>query len=263
MAELITQERLQPALLDRLTDAAPFKERVEVTIEASALRRTGIERDELRRVFESHHLRLIEKRPDEAGEHDASGLIEVYESEHGSNGLQRLLEHELGSGGGYRASVASVVNIVDRKRLPNTVESRRGRVISNKQLKECVLRDLAWLLNTANLMSVQELQAYPHARSSVLNYGVPDLTGSTASGADVEAIAAGIRRAIEVFEPRLRRVMVTPAPAEDTAGGGNVLAFRIEAELWGQPAPEQLLLHTELDLESADATIYSGEPRGG
>lgn len=261
MAELTTQERLQPALLDRLTDAAPFKERAEVAIDESSLQRTGLGRGELRRLFELHDLRLVEERPRNAGDNGSGGPIEVYESEYGSRALKSLLEHKLGSGG-CEIAVGDIVKVVDRKLLPNTVESRRDRVISGKQLKECVLRDLGWLLNTGNLMAVQDLQAYPRAQSSVVNYGISDLTGGTASGTDVERVAAGIRWAIEAFEPRLRGVVVTSAPVDGVAGAGNVLAFQIEAELWGQPAPEQLLLHTELDLESADATVREGGAGG-
>ena len=64
-------------------------------------------------------------------------------------------------------------------------ESRGERVMSMRQLRESVLRDLGWLLNTSNLTSVHDLTAYPQVAQSVLNYGVPDLTGLTVSSVDV------------------------------------------------------------------------------
>ncbi len=56
-------------------------------------------------------------------------------------------------------------------------ESRHKRVLSLQQLREGVLRDLAWLFNAGNLGSVQPLDDYPEVQTSVVNYGVPELAG--------------------------------------------------------------------------------------
>jgi type VI secretion system protein ImpF len=39
----------------------------------------------------------------------------------------------------------------------------------------------------------------------------------------------------------------------------NALVFRVEAELWGQPTPQRLLLRTQIDIESADVMITDTE----
>ena len=58
---------------------------------------------------------------------------------------------------------------------PRRVESR---VISRSRLRELVLRDLAWLFNTTAPDAAHRLGASaPHARRSVLNYGLPALSG--------------------------------------------------------------------------------------
>src|SRR5215469_352362 len=44
-------------------------------------------------------------------------------------------------------------------------------------LRVTVRRELNWILNTTNLASVQNLDAWPEVRTSVLNFGVPDLAG--------------------------------------------------------------------------------------
>ena len=51
------------------------------------------------------------------------------------------------------------------------MESRDKRVLSMRQLKEAVLRDLAWLLNTANFDSEGKFDEYPFAAESVVNFG--------------------------------------------------------------------------------------------
>lgn len=259
MAELTTQERLQPSLIDRLTDTTRFKERVELAVDEQAVTAAGTSRAELRALLDAHDLHLVETRA--GGE--SEGDIEVYESGPGTAALNRALERTVGgSGKGAEAPVRDLVAVVSRRLIPNTAEPRRDRVISGKRLRESVLRDLSWLLNTGNLAAIEELGPYPGVQRSVVNFGIPELTGTTASSADVEAVAAAIRRAIEIFEPRLGRVSVTPSSGADRPDG-NALGFVIEGELWARPTPEPLFLHTELDLESAHAVVRDAAGPGG
>lgn len=133
----------------------------------------------------------------------------------------------------------------------NSAEPRERRVLSLRTLRAGVLRDLAWLLNTTNLLSLSVIDAgkLPHLANSVLNYGVPDITGNAIANLNVSQLERGIRQAIWDFEPRLIRSTVT---VRALAGGNvehNKLLFEIEADLWAQPYPERLYLKTELDLE--------------
>jgi type VI secretion system protein ImpF len=88
----------------------------------------------------------------------------------------------------------------------------------------------------------------PHLANSVLNYGVPDLSGISVSSLNLDKLERAIRQAIWDFEPRLIRGTVTVS-----AMSGNVdhnkLTFEITGDLWAQPYPERLYLKTELDLE--------------
>ena len=67
-------------------------------------------------------------------------------------------------------------------------ESRDKHVISPARLRECVRRDLTWLLNTTNLAALEDLDEHPQVARSVLNYGMPDLAGHIASSVDVRAL---------------------------------------------------------------------------
>ncbi|MFQ5506817.1 MAG: type VI secretion system baseplate subunit TssE [Planctomycetota bacterium] len=133
-------------------------------------------------------------------------------------------------------------------------ESRDKRVLSIQRLRECVLRDLGWLFNTSNLQAVQELDA--RVAGSVLNYGMPDLSGCTSSSLDVSVLERMMRQAILDFEPRiLPRTLRVNAVVADEQMNRNALTFEIEGELWAQPLPLKLLLTTEIDLESGDVAI--------
>ncbi|PWG63293.1 type VI secretion system baseplate subunit TssE [Spiribacter halobius] len=205
--------------------------------------------------MEAHEFTLVAERV------DGDRPVAVYEGAPGTWRVRRLLDHTFRPRReAPEVAVRELATVARRQLIPNTSESQQDRVISARQLKESVMRDLAWLLNTGHLASLVPLEAYPQIRRSVLNYGIPELAGTTISGADVEQIAAAIRGAIEVFEPRLRDIRVTPQAGE--AGRGNTLAFLIEADLWGQPSPQHLSLRTELDLEAAAVTVR-GAAEGG
>lgn len=136
------------------------------------------------------------------------------------------------------------------------VESRDRRVISAQGLREAVLRDLAWLLNTTNLSAVQDLDAYPEVIRSVTNFGVPDLAGLTSRSIDTSALARLVKQAIVDFEPRLlSATLKVRVEANSQEMSGNALVFFIEGHLWAEPSPIALYLKTEVDLETHNATI--------
>ena len=142
------------------------------------------------------------------------------------------------------------------------VESRDQRVINMRRLRECVLRDLSWLFNTSNITSEVDLSDYPEVATSVLNYGLPDLTGATVHSVQIREIERRVRQGILDFEPRLMPAGVRVRAVLDTERmSHNALVFNIEATLWGNPAPMHLYLKTELDLESGQAKVT--ESSGG
>ena len=82
-------------------------------------------------------------------------------------------------------------------------ESREQRVFSIHKLRAAVMRDLAWLMNTVHLSATEDLSEFPFVETSVINYGIPDLTGKTASGLQLHEVQQAIRNAILAFEPRI------------------------------------------------------------
>ncbi|WP_427183954.1 type VI secretion system baseplate subunit TssE [Bordetella bronchialis] len=140
--------------------------------------------------------------------------------------------------------------------MPNAMsESRERRVVSMRQLRASVLRDLTYLFNAAR-PRVGGGRAEPAVESSVLNYGLRDFAGRTLSGIDTASVAEEIADAIRRFEPRIggQTLRVTPLDPAPRAGG-SVLSFLIEGDLWAQPYPERLYFKTELDLEAGEARL--------
>ena len=136
------------------------------------------------------------------------------------------------------------------------VESRAQRVLSLNRLKRSVLRDLAWLLNSGNLAMTEDLSAYPEVESSVVNYGVTDLAGTTATSTDTRVVEREIKQAILDFEPRLlAESLSVKVSLSDRYMNNRTLSFEIEGQLWAQPLPISLYLSTDLDLESGTTTV--------
>jgi type VI secretion system protein ImpF len=80
---------------------------------------------------------------------------------------------------------------------------RARQVITESILREEVARDLDALLNTVALESSVDMNAAPHVRQSILNFGLPDVSGRSIDDKAVNSIPAEIKTAIINFEPRL------------------------------------------------------------
>jgi len=135
-------------------------------------------------------------------------------------------------------------------------ESRARGVMSPQQLKAALLRDLAWLLNTPAPTADDGIAEFTQVAASVLNFGVADLTGLTASGVGAMALERDVLRAIQTFEPRLERRSVSVRMLTDEEGASpNTLALEIRGQVIANPLPESLYLKTSVDLETGQIEV--------
>jgi len=254
MADISLRERLQPALLDRLTDEERQVFVAEVTADRARLLAAGISEAMITSCLQAHGFRTVEDAG-AATPADAGTLRLVFSSQAGDMPADRIRALRLASRPGIAApTLGEVAEVQVRARINTTLESPERRLISMRRLRELVQRDLGWLLNTSSLESTEDLDDYPEIRRSVLNFGLPSLAGRTAMGIDAMQAAQRLAEALRAFEPRLTRVTVTPDLSGERMDGGT-LSFKIEAELWGRPAPQYLQLHTRLDVESGDVSV--------
>jgi type VI secretion system protein ImpF len=136
------------------------------------------------------------------------------------------------------------------------LEPRVQRVISKRQMRQAVLRDLAWLFNCTRLDAHMDPAAFPNARRSVINFGLPALAGETATSLDVSDLERGVRQAILDFEPRiLPKSLQVRALESGQFENHNVIGVEISGQLWAQPIPIDLLVRTEIDLETGKVEI--------
>jgi len=137
--------------------------------------------------------------------------------------------------------------------------------LSKQQLRERVVRDLGWLLNAQAMFDAWDpiLPDSP-AVHSVINYGMPALSGRLLPDVDIRLFEQTIRQAIIDFEPRIipETLRVDAQPALDASGSTQgALGFGIIAELRAEPYPIELLLRTVLDLDTGEVDVIPADAR--
>ncbi|NSX53679.1 type VI secretion system baseplate subunit TssE [Parasulfitobacter algicola] len=128
-------------------------------------------------------------------------------------------------------------------------------IIDVSRLRDIIQRDLGWLLNTSNMEAEHDLELYPNVARSVLNYGISDISGSTATTGRANEIRQAIRAAIEAFEPRLLTETLVVDMRQEAVGSGAIISFEIRAELWADPVPVDLYLRTALDVTTGEVKL--------
>ncbi len=135
-------------------------------------------------------------------------------------------------------------------------EAEERRMMTKSQLRQAVLRDLGWLFNAVQPLG-RLMETHPHVGDSVLNFGLPALSGQLASKVDVSLLEKTIRQAILRFEPRIlpESLEVRALEASSVLDTHNVIEFDIRGHLWAQPVPLEILLRTQMDLEAGQVEV--------
>jgi type VI secretion system protein ImpF len=144
-------------------------------------------------------------------------------------------------------------------------EPRESRVINRTRLREAVLRDLRWLFNATRLAEREPLSGLTHVECSVVNFGLPALSGELASKLDVLAVEDSIKHALQSYEPRIlpSTLVVRAIVSDNELDRHNVVSIEIRGTLWAHPIPMELLLRTDLDLETGEVRIQDLDTAGG
>jgi type VI secretion system protein ImpF len=123
-------------------------------------------------------------------------------------------------------------------------------------LKASLCRDLQNLLNAHRLLTTIP-EAYSELKTSLLNYGLPDLQSmEVREDHDLGLLCRLIEESIQAFEPRLQGVRVRPViDAEGKKPIDRRVRFEIEAVLVVEPLREQVLFSSSLDVASGEFAV--------
>jgi type VI secretion system protein ImpF len=114
-------------------------------------------------------------------------LMHVFRTAHEAKDAKRIVDQRNDAGD----------RIIAGRRL------RARQVITETLLRREVSRDLDALLNTIALDATVDMEHAPHAKRSILNFGLPDIALRTIDENGVDEIPDEIRTAIVNYEPRI------------------------------------------------------------
>jgi type VI secretion system protein ImpF len=91
----------------------------------------------------------------------------------------------------------------------------------------------------------------------VLNFGLPPLSGAQASTLDVATLEQNVRQAVLRFEPRIlpESLRVRALETVSVLDTHNQIELEITGLLWSQPVPLEVMIRTELDLETGQVHV--------
>ena len=128
-------------------------------------------------------------------------------------------------------------SVLDRLIDPESAGSAIMIGYSAEKMYQAVLRDLEDLLNTRRTAG-KIPEAMDEVLSSIVAYGLPDISSAEAGSTSArQDIASAIRAVIDRFEPRLQDVSVFLVNPEDDIVRQSV-KFRVDARLAADPFPD-------------------------
>lgn len=128
------------------------------------------------------------------------------------------------------------------------VEAPGAMAFDLRRFKHAVARDLEALLNSRSVDLQEQMERYPYARESVINFGIIDLSSLSLLDPDDRALLRDrIRITIERHEPRLAKVRVALDAPKDLE---RMLRFRVDAVLKVHPNKPAVTFDATLQLSS-------------
>jgi type VI secretion system protein ImpF len=145
-------------------------------------------------------------------------------------------------------TVPSVLDRLLDDQPKETGESQSTLYFDLRRFKQAVARDLEALLNSRCIDLEEDIERYPHARSSVINFGIIDLSSLSLLNPDDRALLRDkIRITIERHEPRLAKIKVSLDAPKDME---RMLRFRVDAVLKVHPNKPPVSFDAMLQLSS-------------
>jgi type VI secretion system protein ImpF len=149
-----------------------------------------------------------------------------------------------------KAEILITQSLIDRLAQVDTWPTTRRA--SEIMYRESLKRDVEWLLNTRQPL-LPELEGYPLAAASVVNFGLPDFQSFNGSeGKDRNALSALLLKTLRTFEPRIKQPRVHLMRTDATS---RSLRFHIEGQISFENMQEEITFDTVYELISGDFAV--------
>jgi type VI secretion system protein ImpF len=138
---------------------------------------------------------------------------------------------------------------------PHEKKETLVNVITEKQVKEDIFRNIEMLFYSRSHPSLRELNGYEELENSVLGYGISDHCGKIYGDADREFLLEHIKKQIRDFEPRLAPDSIDVQFTNPDAAMRSLLELRISGQIAVGQISEEMLFISRLDLETGNASL--------
>jgi type VI secretion system protein ImpF len=130
--------------------------------------------------------------------------------------------------------------------------------VSESVLRREVARDLESLMNTIALESSEDLADLKRVRSSILNYGFPDITHISIDEMVVGDLKDSIQNVLMTYDPRLDRGTIR-ARRDNSVGSEELkVRFLISADLRCEPLNIPVEFVADVDVHGVGIRISRG-----
>lgn len=181
------------------------------------------------------------------------------------------------SEGYFQVSLMNVFRQAARDRDAKTAEVEvsedGGRILSKRTvqrrdgagedtLRRHLMDDMANLLGTINLETVQELAEFPYVQKSILNYGILEISRLTVDSISSPALLRDLKTALLRHEPRLIDETVAIKLRHEHTDAGQRVSFDVSAEMTAKPVDVPLEFVAEIDVGAGKLALSSLSVRG-
>jgi type VI secretion system lysozyme-like protein len=128
-------------------------------------------------------------------------------------------------------------------------------VITEKQVKDDIFRNIEMLFCSRSHPSLAELEGYEDIKNSVLGYGISDYCGKVCGDEEREFLLEHIKKQIRDFEPRLAPDSVAVEFANPDFAMRSLLELRISGRITVEQVNEEVLFVSRLDLETGNISL--------
>ncbi|MDR0556811.1 MAG: type VI secretion system baseplate subunit TssE [Treponema sp.] len=128
-------------------------------------------------------------------------------------------------------------------------------VITEKQVKDDIFRNIEMLFSSRPHPSLEELKGYEDVENSVLGYGISDYCGKICNDDEREFLLEHIKKQIRDFEPRLAPDSVEVEFTNPDASMRSLLELRISGRINVEQINEEMLFISRLDMETGNISL--------
>jgi predicted component of type VI protein secretion system len=138
---------------------------------------------------------------------------------------------------------------------PYEKTERIQNVITEKQLKDDVFKNVEMLFYSRAHPSLKEFKGYEDVENSVLGYGISDYCGKVCSESGRHELIEHIKKQIRDFEPRLDPDSLKVEYAGADVSIRSLMELRISCVIIAAQVNEEMLFISRLDLETGNTSL--------